>query len=77
MVGAHTLSHRRIDKARNRNRRRLRRSDEQRLESVDRRIERRFDSMVEAFDAQDYAEIVMQADAIAEAAEQGVELSER
>ena len=56
------------------NRRRVRRSEEQRLEGVDRRIERRFDSMVEAFDAQDYAEIVKQADAIANAAEQGAEL---
>ena len=58
-------------------RRRVRRSDEQRLEGVDRRIERRFDAMVEAFDAQDYAEIAKQADAIAETAEQGAELADR
>ena len=58
-------------------RRRVRRSDEQRLEGVDRRIERRFDSMVEAYDSGDYAEVVKQADAIAEVAEQGAELSDR
>jgi len=33
--------------------------------------------MVDAFDEGDYAEIVKQADAIAEAAEQSVELSDR
>ena len=58
-------------------RRRVRRSEQDKMDSVDRRIERRFDAMVEAFDAQDYTEIVKQADAIADAAEQGAELSER
>ena len=43
---------------RNEDRRRVRRSEQDMLEGVDRRIERRFDSMVEAYDAQDYAEIV-------------------
>ena len=55
-------------------RRRVRRSEQNVL---DRRIERRFESMVEAYDSGDYAEIAKQADAIAEAAEQGVELSDR
>lgn len=55
-------------------RRRVRRSEQNVL---DRRIERRFESMVEAFDEGDYAEIAKQADAIAEAAEQGAELSDR
>ena len=36
-------------------RRRVRRSDEIELDTLDRRIERRFDSMVEAFDEGDYA----------------------
>ena len=58
-------------------RRRVRRFDELRQDTLNRRIERRFDAMVEAFDAEDYAEIVKQADAIADAAEQGVELSDR
>lgn len=61
----------------NRSRRRVRRSDEERLEGVERRIERRFDSMVESYDSGDYAEIVKQADAIANAAQQGLELSDR
>jgi len=60
-----------------RSRRRVRRSEQEKMDSVDRRIERRFDAMVEAYDAQDYAEIVKQADAIANAAEQGAELSDR
>ena len=58
-------------------RRRVRRSDEERLEGVDRRIERRFDAMVEAYDESDYAEVVKQAERIMDAAEQGAELSER
>ena len=41
------------------------------------RIEGRFESVVEAYDSGDYAEIVKQADAIAGAAEQGAELSDR
>lgn len=60
------------------NRRRdVRRSDEQRLEGVDRRIERRFETMVEAFDDGDYESLARHAAAIADAAEQGAELSER
>ena len=58
-------------------RRKVRRFVEDGLEGVDRRIERRFDSMVEAYDEGDYVEVVKQADAIADAAEQGAELSER
>ena len=60
-----------------RSRRRVRRFTEERQDTLNRRIERRFDAMVEAFDEGDYAEIVKQADAIAEAAEQGAELSDR
>lgn len=60
--------------ARDGNRRGVRRSDVERLEDVDRRIERRFDSMVEAYDEGDYAEVVKQAEAVADAAEQGAEL---
>ena len=63
--------------ARDRNRRRVRRSDAERLEGVDRRIERRFDSMVEAYDEGDYAEVVKQAERIMDAAEQGAELTDR
>ena len=37
---------------------RVRRSDEQRLEGVDGRNKRRFESMVEAYDSGDYTEIV-------------------
>ena len=62
---------------RNEDRRRVRRSEQDMLEGVDRRIERRFESMVEAYDSGDYAEVVKQADAIADAAEQGSELSDR
>ena len=59
------------------NRRRVRRFEQDTLEGVDRRIERRFESMVEAYDSGDYTEIVKQADAIADAAEQGAELADR
>lgn len=58
-------------------RRRVRRSEADMLDRLDRRIERRMNALDEAFDAQDYAEIVKQADAIADTAEQGVELSDR
>ena len=58
-------------------RRRVRRSDELRQNTLNRRIERRFDAMVEAYDEGGYAEIAKQADAIAEAAVEGVELSDR
>ena len=59
------------------NRRRVRRSDEQRLEGVDRRIERRMDSLADAYEEGDYQSLVRHADAIADAAEQGAELSDR
>ena len=59
------------------NRRRVRRSEEQRLEGVDRRIERRMDSLADAYEEGDYESLVRYADAIADAAEQGAELSER
>lgn len=58
-------------------RRTLRRSDADRLEGVERRIERRFETMVEAFDGGNYESLARHAAAIADAAEQGVELSER
>ena len=60
-----------------RSRRNVRRSDELRQDTLNRRIERRFDAMVEAYDEGDYAEIAKQADAIAEVAEQGAELTDR
>ena len=60
------------------NRRRdVRRSDDDRLEGVDRRIERRFESMGEAFDEGDYESLVRHAEAVANAAEQGAELTDR
>ena len=78
MDGARIISHRRIVMARRETyRRRVRRSEADMLDRLDRRIERRMNALDEAFDAQDYAEIVKQADAIADTAEQGVELSDR
>ncbi len=62
---------------RNEDRRRVRRSDEQRLEGVDRRIERRMDSLADAYEEGDYESLVRHADAIADAAEHGAELSDR
>ena len=59
------------------NRRRVRRSDEQRIEGVDRSIERRMDSLADAYEEGDYESLVRHADAIANAAEQGAELSDR
>ena len=59
------------------NRRRVRRSDEQRLEGVDRRIERHFDALEEAYEDGNYVNLVRHADAIADAAEQGAELTDR
>ena len=71
-------TNRRYDMARTtENRRRVRRSDEQRLEGVDRRIERRMDSLADAYEEGDYQSLVRHADAIADAAEQGAELSDR
>lgn len=58
-------------------RRRVRRFDELRQETLDRRIERRFDAMIDAYNEGDYAEVVRQADAVVDAAEQGAELSDR
>ena len=58
-------------------RRRVRRSEEDMLEGVDRRIERRMASLEDAYDEGDYASLVRHADAIADAAEQGGELIER
>ena len=59
------------------NRRRVRRSEEDMLDRLDRRIERRMDALDEAFEQGDYAEIAEKADALADAAAEGVELSER
>ena len=53
-------------------RRRVRRSDEHRLEGVDRRIERRMYSLTDAYEEGDYESLVRHADAIADAAEQGL-----
>ena len=60
-----------------RSRRRVRRFAEMELDRVDRRIERRMDALDEAYNEGDYAEIAKQADAIADAATQGAEWSER
>lgn len=58
-------------------RRRVRRSEEIELERLDRRIERRMDALDEAFKEGDYAEIAEKADALADAAAEGMEWSER
>ena len=58
-------------------RRRMRRSQEDLMDRVDRRIERRMDALDEAFMEGDYAEIVEKADALADAAAEGMEFSER
>ena len=58
-------------------RRNVRRFDELRQDTLNRRIERRFDAMVEAYNIGDYEGIVKQADAIVEAASEGAELLDR
>ena len=58
-------------------RRRVRRSEENMMDRLDRRIERRMDALDEAFNEGDYAEIAEKADALADAAAEGMELSDR
>ena len=58
-------------------RRRVRRSDEIALDGVGRRIEKRMDSLADAYEQGDYESLVRHADTIADAAEQGAELTDR
>ena len=60
-----------------RSRRRVRRFAEMELETLDRRIERRMNALDEAFKEGDYAKIAEKADALADAAAEGMELYER